>query len=262
MTPSDLQTRAWHARDVAVEAAAEAARLIRYHAGRIADEAFEDKGTNDLVTDVDRRAQDLIRRKLRRAFPEAEFLAEEGAEEATPPAVAEGFRWIVDPIDGTTNFMHGLPPYAVSIALQHRAEIVAGVVFEVARGEVFTAVRGGGAYRNGRRLAVSQRRPLAEGLLSTGFPYRAFDHLDPYLDVFRAFLHAARGLRRPGAASETGLRAWDVAAGSLLVEEAGGRVSDFDDGDGFLVGRQILATNGHLHADMLRILIPLRTTTS
>ena len=262
-----------HARDVAVEAAMQAARLIRTHAGRLQEAAVQHKGTHDLVTNVDEASQVLITQILRRAYPEYAVLAEEGADAATLTEIADGHRWIVDPIDGTTNFTHGVPPYAVSIALQRGAEVVVGVVLEVARKELFTAIRGKGAYHNGARIGVSRRATLERSLLATGFPYRTFDHVECYLEVFGRFLRQSRGVRRFGAAAidlayvacgrfdgfyETGLNAWDVAAGIVLVEEAGGRVTDYRNAPNPLFDKQILASNGLLHDAMLDILTPMR----
>ena len=262
-----------HARDVAVEAALQAAHVIRTHTGRLHETDIQDKGVNDLVTTVDEASQALITRLLRQAFPDHAVLAEEGSEGFPLAAVADGYRWIIDPIDGTTNFAHGVPPYAVSIALQREAEVVVGVVLEVASGDLFTAVRGHGAYHNGAPVQVSRRPALRSSVLATGFPYRAFDHMDSYLEVFRRFMLQARGIRRFGSASvdlayvacgrfdgfyETGLNVWDVAAGTLLVEEAGGRVTDYRDTPNSLFAKQILATNGLLHEAMLEVLALMR----
>ncbi len=262
-----------HARDVAVDAALQAGRLVRTHAGRLREVDVRHKGVHDLVTNVDEASQALITRLLRQAYPDHTVLAEEGVHSAALVEVADGHRWIIDPIDGTTNFTHGLPPYAVSIALQRGAEVVLGVVLEVAHEELFTVIRGDGAYRNGVRIRVSQRPTLDRSLLATGFPYRAFSHVDSYLRVFRRFMQETRGVRRLGAAAidlayvacgrfdgffETGLNAWDVAAGALLVEEAGGRVSDYHNAPNPLFKKQILATNGSLHEAMLDILAPMR----
>ncbi|MFQ5571692.1 MAG: inositol monophosphatase family protein [Rhodothermales bacterium] len=264
-------------RDVAVAAAWQAARIIRYYAGRIGEEQIQQKGVHDLVTEVDEASQALITRVLGEAFPAYTVLAEEGTEEGAMMDTVEGHRWIIDPIDGTTNFAHGVPPYAVSIALQRGAEVMVGVVLDVAREELFTAIRGGGTYHNGARVAVSRRDALGDSLLATGFPYRAFDHVESYLEVFRQAIHAARGVRRHGAASidlayvacgrfdgffETGLNAWDVAAGLLLVEEAGGCVTDYRNRPNPLFERQILATNGRLHEAMLDMLQTMREVRS
>lgn len=263
---------------VAIEAADRAARLIRHHAGRVAGEDISDKGWNELVTRIDEEAQTLIAQHLRRAFPTYAVLGEEGD---TDPAVLaptyDGYRWIIDPIDGTTNFTHGLPPYAVSIALQRANALVVGVVLNVPAQELFTATRGGGAQLNGRPLHVSQTASLTDSLVTTGFPYRSFSHADVYLDVLKQFMARTRGVRRPGAASvdlayvacgrfdgffETGLNAWDVAAGTLLVEEAGGRVTDYHDRPDAVFARQLLATNQLVHAEMLEILSPMQEETA
>lgn len=262
-----------HARDVAVEAALQAAHVIRTHVGRLRETDIQEKGVHDLVTTVDEASQALVTRILHEAFPDYAVLAEEGDQDETIAEAADGYRWIIDPIDGTTNFIHGVPPYAVSIALQREAVVVVGVVLEVASGDLFTAIRGRGAYRNGAPVRVSRQSRLGVGLLATGFPYRAIDHLESYLAVFRRFMQQARGVRRFGAASvdlayvacgcfdgfyETGLHAWDVAAGTLLVEEAGGRVTDYRNTLNPLFAKQILATNGLLHEAMLEVLAPMR----
>lgn len=258
-------------RDAAVDAAASAARLIQRHAGYVAEPEVREKDTHDIVTEIDEMAQEIIVTHLSERFPDYEVMAEEGAPDEQV-LDAQGFRWIIDPIDGTTNFLHGIPPYAVSIALQHKSDLVMGVVLDVSRGELFSAVRGGGLYMNGRRATVSKTRDLNQALVTTGFPYRSFERVDAYLAAMRRVMASCRGLRRPGSASidlayvaagrfdafyETDLRPWDVAAGIVLVEEAGGRVTDFAPADRPLHAREILATNGHIHALMLEQLEPL-----
>lgn len=262
--------------EAAVAAALSAGRLIQRFAGRLDDTSVREKGTHDLVTEIDEEAQHIIVTRLRDRFPDYAILAEEG-EFSKQELVAGGFRWIVDPIDGTTNFLHGVPPYAVSIALQHQDKLVLGVVLDVSRDELFTAVRGGGLYVNGRRATVSRTRELSEALITTGFPFRAFDRIDGYLAAMRRLMKDARGIRRPGSASvdlayvaagrfdaffETHLGVWDVAAGIVLVEEAGGRVTDFGLNDMPLHGREILASNGALHNQMHERISPLRRSDS
>ncbi len=254
--------------EAAIEAAGAAAKLIRYRAGRVAAEAIGDKGRHDLVTEVDKEAQRIIIEVLDGHFPGYDVMAEEaGADEGV--RVPDGKRWIIDPIDGTTNFTHGVSPYSVSIGLQDREELVAGVVLDVASGELFTAIRGGGVFVNGVPAQVSSTPVLAEALLTTGFPYREFAHIDEYLSAFRELMKAARGIRRPGSASidlawvacgrfdgffETGLYAWDVAAGIVLIGEAGGRVTGYDGSSDPLFKKHVLATNGRIHEEMQGIL--------
>jgi myo-inositol-1(or 4)-monophosphatase len=259
------------ARDVAIEAARRAADLIR--AGRQAGPVVREKGTHDLVTEVDEAAQQAIIEVLKEAFPQYDVLAEEGTDPATLREIVRGDCWMIDPLDGTTNFAHGVPPYSVSIALQQDREMVVGVVLDVAHDELFTAVQGGGAFLNGVPIRVSPTARLRDSLITTGFPYRSYDHIDQYLAALRLFMRETRGVRRPGSAAvdlawvacgrfdgffETGLSPWDVAAGSLIVREAGGVVTSFRRDPHYLFGRQLLASNGLLHDALLEILQPLR----
>jgi myo-inositol-1(or 4)-monophosphatase len=253
----------------AVEAARAARELILSHAGGIDRDGVREKGRHDLVTEVDERSQRIIIQHLAEAFPDYGFLAEEDTEGAR---AAASRRWIIDPIDGTTNFTHGVPPYAVSIALTDGDDIVVGVVLEVVSGELFTAVRGRGSFLNGERMHVSTVGDLTSSLISTGFPYRAVDHLDAYLEVLGAFMFRCQGVRRHGSASidlaylaagrfdgffETGLMPWDVAAGVLLIREAGGCVSRFSGEGDPVFSRQILASNGRIHEAMRGAVAPL-----
>ncbi len=250
----------------AVEAACRAAAVIRDQAGSLTD--VRAKGQNDFVTEADENAQAAAVETLRTAFPDDVVLAEEGPEPGSIPPVVEGRRWIVDPLDGTTNYMHQVPPYAVSVALQEEDAIVAGVVLDVSHEELFTAVAGHGLQVNGRPAEVSRTEAFGEALFATGFPYRRFEHTDVYLDVLADILRTARGVRRHGSAAvdlawlacgrfdgffETGLQAWDVAAGILLVREGGGRVTDYRDASGLvpLFDRQLCATNGRVHEPLL-----------
>lgn len=261
-------------RDAAVEAALAAGSLIRAEAGRVDAGRIEDKGIHDLVTEVDTAAERLITDLLGARFPEFGMLAEEDEASHDAERPASGFRWIVDPIDGTTNFAHGAPPYAVSIALEHDSGIVTGVVYDVSRDELFSAVRGGGVQLNGRPGRVSRTEELGDSLVTTGFPYRSYDHMDSYLEVLRSFMERTRGVRRPGSASvdlahvavgrfdgffETGLRPWDVAAGCLLVTEGGGQVTEYDGTGDPVFGGQIVASNGRVHREMLGILSAMRS---
>ena len=251
---------------VAVRAARRAAALIRDRTGQ--REAVRTKATNDFVTATDEAAQDAILTVLNDATPGIDVIAEEGSDLDAPARSVEGRRWIVDPVDGTTNFMQRVPPYAVSIALQEDDAVAAGVVLDVPHDELFTAVAGHGAQCNGRAIGVSDTDAFADAFLATGFPYRRFEHTEQYLDVLGGILRSARSVRRHGAAAvdlarvacgrfdgffETGLSPWDVAAGLLLVREANGRVTDYRDDGGLapLFDRQVCATNGPVHPPLL-----------
>ncbi len=252
--------------DVAVRAADRAASIIRDSAGSLDD--VRAKGVNDFVTATDEAAQAAIVETLQEAFPADSILAEEGDEPDGPPAGVEGRRWIVDPLDGTTNFMHSVPPYAVSIALQEEGQMVVGVVLNVPHDQLFTAVADHGLRVNGQSTSVSRTDRFGSALLATGFPYRRFEHTDRYLDVLGEMIRSSKGVRRHGAASidlawlacgrfdgffETGLHPWDVAAGTLLVREGGGRVTNYHDAAGLspLFDRQVCASNGLVHEALL-----------
>jgi myo-inositol-1(or 4)-monophosphatase len=212
----------------------------------------EEKGLNDLVSYVDKTAEERIVKGLREILPVAGFITEEG----TAGHNEEEYRWVVDPLDGTTNFTHGLPIYAVSIALMHRDVLVVGVVYEINKDEMFWAIKGKGAWLNSEPIKVSGRAKLSESLLATGFPYYNFEQMEAYLKILNEFMQSTHGLRRMGSAAvdlvyvacgrfegffEYNLNAWDVAAGSLIVKEAGGEVTDFKLGNNFLFNKEIIA---------------------
>ncbi|MBL7977892.1 MAG: inositol monophosphatase [Bacteroidetes Order II. Incertae sedis bacterium] len=259
-----------HERDIAVEAALQAGNLIRMHAGRLSSEQIREKSLHNLLTVVDDEAQRLIMSVLMDAFPAYGFLAEEQTEHHNKPGNA---RWIIDPIDGTTNFAHGVPPYAVSIALQVEKEVVVGVILDVSREELFTAIRGGGFYVNGVRKEVSSYATLQQSLLTTGFPFREWAHIDAYLAVLRHFMGTAQAVRRTGASVidlaylaagrfdgvfKMGYEIWDVAAGGLMIQEAGGTVTDFLGGDTWLTGSRLVASNGLIHQQLLDGVVALQ----
>ncbi|MBI2962499.1 MAG: inositol monophosphatase [Deltaproteobacteria bacterium] len=217
----------------------------------------------DLVTDVDRACETAILVEIGRAFPAHAVLAEESGARGD-----HEFLWIVDPLDGTTNFAHGYPQVSVSIALRRGAETVLGLVYDPLREETFTAWHGRGAFLNGRRLRVSRTRRLEASLLASGFPYDRREHADFYLSFFKAFLLRAQGIRRAGSAAldlcwvaagrvdgfwEWKLKPWDTAAGALVVEEAGGRASDFRGGSFDPFAAETLASNGRIHEGMVRV---------
>lgn len=216
----------------------------------------EIKGLNDLVSYVDKTSEKLLVDKLSEIFPDAGFIVEENTKSET-----KEYNWIVDPLDGTTNFIHGIPCYAISIALEYKGEIIIGVVYEVAQDECFWAFKNGGAYLNGNKIHVSDRKTLSESLIATGFPIYNFSRLDSFISTLTYLMKNTHGIRRIGAAAadlcylacgrvdaffEYNLNAWDVAAGALIVKEAGGTVSDFKSQQNWLFGREIVATNKYL----------------
>jgi myo-inositol-1(or 4)-monophosphatase len=211
-------------------------------------------------------AEQTIIETLLGAYPHHAILAEESGAQGDSEYV-----WVIDPLDGTTNFLHGFQQYAVSIALLHNGVLSQAVVYDPTKNDLFTATRGRGAFLNDRRLRVSKRLELADCLIGTGFPYTRFEHLDAYLAIFRDMLQKTSGLRRPGAASldlaytaagrydgffETGLKPWDIAAGCLLIIEAGGMVGDLQGGDGYLRSGHICAGNPKVYEQMLQLIAP------
>lgn len=239
-----------------IDVSHQAAQFIRYEREKFSYENVEIKGLNDLVSYVDKQSERIIVKELKKVLPEAGFIVEENSASGK-----KEWNWIVDPLDGTTNFVHGIPCYAVSIALEYQGEIVAGVVNEVARQEVFSAYKNGGAYLNGKLIHVSERKILSESLIATGFPIYNFTRLDPFLNTLSYLMKNTHGIRRIGAAAvdlcylacgrvdaffEYNLNAWDVAAGAIIVKEAGGFVADFSEGNNWLFGKEICATNSEL----------------
>lgn len=225
----------------------------------------EQKGLNDLVSYVDKQAEMMIVEKLSEILPEADFITEEG----TGQTDGKEYTWIIDPLDGTTNFIHGLPIFSVSIGLRHLDEIVLGVVYEINFHECFYAMKGHGAFCNGKPIMVSSVKNLSESLIATGFPYSAFSQIDTYLDVLKELMRKCHGVRRLGSAAidlcyvacgrvegffEYDLKPYDVAAGALIVKEAGGAVNDFKQGDNYLFGKEILASNGLIQEEFDNLL--------
>lgn len=219
---------------------------------------IESKGLHDLVSYVDKESEKQIIDQLTVLLPESGFIAEEG----TSTKQGERYNWVIDPLDGTTNFIQGVPIYAVSIGLMDGDEIVLGVVYEVSRDECFYAWKNGGAWLNGKTIHVSDRKDIHDTLLATGFPYNDFSKMESYMEFLKWTMKNARGVRRLGSAAidmvyvacgrfdafwEYDLKPWDVAAGAVIVKEAGGTVTDYKGGDKFLFGREIVASNGLLH---------------
>jgi myo-inositol-1(or 4)-monophosphatase len=253
--------------NTAVKAARKAGAIINRASLDLDQLRVSSKGHADFVTEVDRAAEKVIIETLSQAYPDHGFLGEESG--ASQPPNAADFTWIIDPLDGTTNFIHGFPQYAVSIGCLHGGQITQGVIYDPSRNDLFTATRGRGAFLNDRRLRVSKRTRLKESLIGTGFPFRDFDKLDKYLQLFRRLTAATAGLRRPGAAAldlayvaagrfdgffEYGLKPWDVAAGSLLVIEAGGLITDDLGGSDYLNSGNLVCGTPKIFPQLLRMI--------
>jgi len=245
------------------DVARSAGKFILEESKSFNDSKIETKGLHDLVSYVDKTSEQRIIAGLHKLLPESGFIAEEGTSEKH----GERFNWIIDPLDGTTNFIQGVPVYAVSIGLLEYDELVLGVVYEVGRDECFYAWKDGGAFLNGKPIHVSDRNDIQDALLATGFPYSNFDLLDGYMSLLKWTMTEARGVRRLGSAAtdlayvacgrfdvfwEYDLKPWDVAAGALIVKEAGGAVTDFNGGNNYLFGKKIVASNGLLDSLILK----------
>jgi myo-inositol-1(or 4)-monophosphatase len=229
------------------------------------------EGPKDFVSEIDRGAEAAIVDTILKSYPDHAILAEEGTNKGNNPD--SEYVWIIDPLDGTTNFLHGFPQYCVSIALAHKDVVQQGVIFDPVRNDLFTATRGRGAFLNDRRIRVSKRQHLRDCLIGTGFPFRDGSYLDTYLQMMKAMITQTAGLRRPGAAAldlayvaagfydgfwEVGLNPWDVAAGSLLVLEAGGLIGDLAGEGNYLFGGQVIAASPKIFAQMVTTLGPYR----
>jgi myo-inositol-1(or 4)-monophosphatase len=242
----------------------EIAAFIRAESLKFTEASVESKSLNNLVSYVDKVAEQRFVDALKDLLPEAGFIAEEGTGEKV-----EGLNWVIDPLDGTTNFVHGVPCYCTSVALIKDGIIQLGVVLEVNRDECFAAYRGGGATMNGKPINVSARANLQDSLLATGFPYDDFGFESEYMDLLRELMHRTRGIRRLGSAAadlayvacgrfeafyEYGLNSWDVAAGVLLVREAGGKVSGFHPSKDPVFDEEIVASNSAIHEELLEVI--------
>jgi myo-inositol-1(or 4)-monophosphatase len=249
---------------VAIDAARAAVDIHRRYIGQVAVDQWSTKGVADFVTHVDHEAESAIVQRIRTAFPDHAILAEEEASAAgLTQGSSRGWLWIVDPLDGTTNFLHGYPAYSASVAVACDGELIAGSVVHGATGEVWSAVRGGGAFHDDRRITVSGIDDLARALIGTGFPFKALELLPAYTDQFQRVLRRTSGIRRAGSAAldlchvasgffdgfwELSLAPWDVAAGTLLIREAGGVVTRLN-GDPDVLGQgSLLAGNPAMHS--------------
>ncbi|MBI5664744.1 MAG: inositol monophosphatase [Nitrospirae bacterium] len=246
----------------AFRAAMLAGEHILKNLGRISKEDIDTKQASDFVTHVDKESEQIILATIKQSFPDHHFLAEESARDDA----AGEYRWIIDPLDGTTNFIHGYPVFAVSIALEFKSEVIMGLVFDPLRDEIFTAEKGKGAFLNGKPIKVSSVADLSSSLVTTGFPFRRKDLIDPYLSLFKNIFYKVSDIRRAGSAAldlaslaagrcdcffEIGLGPWDIAAGSILIKEAGGIVTDFGGGADYLLTGNTVAATPVLHAEIL-----------
>ena len=232
----------------------EAGKFIVNEWHKLSSENIESKGQNDFVTYVDKTSEEKLVRGLKEILPEAGFIVEEN----TTQKKGDRYNWIVDPLDGTTNYIHGIKPYSISIALAKDEKIIMGLVNELGSNEIFTAWTGSPAYLNGNQIKVSNTATLEESILATGFPFKNFSRLEAYMELLKHFMRNSHGIRRFGSAAadlcytasgrfeaffEYSLKPWDVAAGSFILKQAGGKVSDFSGGNGYLFNQEILAAN-------------------
>ncbi len=241
-----------------IQAVKETGNFIGQERKTFSSEDVEAKDRNDLVSYVDKQAELQLIEKLGKILPGAGFIA----EESSPDTNTKELNWIIDPLDGTTNFIHNIPAYAVSVALASKTETLLGVVYNIPQDEMFYAHRNGGAFLNGKEISVSKTDNFADCLIATGFPVKDFARLQGFIDTSSYFMKNTRGLRRMGAAAvdlcyvacgrfdaffEYNLSPWDVAAGALIVKQAGGKVSDFEGGENYLFGREAIASNGNIY---------------
>jgi myo-inositol-1(or 4)-monophosphatase len=252
--------------NTAVKAARRAGNIINRASRNLDILSVTQKAINDFVSEVDREAEQEIIKILLNAYPSHSILAEESGASGKSE-----FQWIIDPLDGTTNFLHGFPQYAVSIALSHKGVMTQAVIYDPTRNDLFTATRGHGAYLNDHRIRVSKRLQLKQCLLGTGFPFKEFAYVDNYLAMLRELTQKTTGLRRAGSATldlayvaagrldafwEFGLAPWDIAAGSLLITEAGGLVGDLEGNSGYLQSGNIVAASPKIFSQLIQALAP------
>jgi myo-inositol-1(or 4)-monophosphatase len=253
--------------NIAVRAARRAGEVMVRQLNQLESLKVIEKSRNEFVSQVDQAAEAAIIEVIRDHYPDHAILAEESGS-----AGQHEYQWIIDPLDGTTNYLHGFPHFSVSIGVARKGELEHGVVYDPMRQEIFTASRGQGAQLDGRRIRVSKRTTLQQSLVATGFPYRAnLAHIERYLNMLRVVMLESAGVRRPGSAAldlcyvaagrvdaffELGLSKWDIAAGALIIREAGGRISDFHGGDGYLDSGNVVAGNPKTYAALSKLLAP------
>jgi myo-inositol-1(or 4)-monophosphatase len=253
--------------NIAVRAARRAGELMIRQLNRLETLEITEKNRNEYVTEVDHMAEDAIIEVIYDHYPEHSILAEERGQQGD-----HEYQWIIDPLDGTTNYIHGFPVFSVSIAVAHKGQLEHGVVYDPLRQEIFSASRGQGAQLDGRKIRVSKRDRMDYSLIATGFPYRANKkHLDDYLEMLKCVITTSAGIRRPGSAAldlcyvaagrvdgfwELGLNIWDIAAGALMIKEAGGRISDYQGADTYLESGDVVAGNPKIYAGLSKLLAP------
>lgn len=252
--------------NIAIRAARNAGDLIQRSSENVGQLTINRKGQNDFVTEVDRMAEQEIIQVIKHAYPDHAILAEESGEHK-----GNDYTWVIDPLDGTTNFLHGYPQYAVSIALKHKGKTEVGVIYDPLRDDLFTAEKGGGATLNNRRIRVSKQTDLSTALIGTGFPFKYPQHLDAYMGMFKTLTPKTAGIRRAGSAAldlaylaagkldgfwEIGLKEWDFAAGVLIVQEAGGVITDFSFNDNFVKSGNIIIGNPKMHQALYQAIEP------
>jgi myo-inositol-1(or 4)-monophosphatase len=252
--------------NIAVKAARRAGGIINRASRNLDIVTVREKAANDFVSEVDQEAEAAIIKTLRDAYPDHSILAEESGASGKSE-----YRWIIDPLDGTTNYLHGFPQYAVAIALMHKETVTQAVVYDPGRNDLFTATRGRGAFLNDQRMRVSKRAELKTGLIGTGFPFRQHDHIETYLAILRDIMKNSAGVRRAGSATldlayvaagrldafwELGLGPWDMAAGALLITEAGGLVGDLQGESGYMESGHIVAGNPRIFVQLLQAIAP------
>ncbi len=251
--------------NVAIEAAKKAGAFLKQNVGKIRDIQLKEGQERNLVTEIDKKSEKLIIEMIKRHYPQHEILAEESGHEKKK----SDYRWIIDPLDGTTNFTHGLPIFCVTIALEHKGKIICGTIYDPNLDELFAAERGKGAHLNGKRIKVSKTSSLAKSLLVTGFPYNIVENPHHAVEHFVDFLMKGQAVRRMGSAAidlayvaagrydgfwEVALNPWDMAAGALIVEEAGGTLSDFAGKPFSIYEKEIVASNTKVHDEMIEVL--------
>ncbi len=257
--------------NIAVKAARRAGNIINRASRNLDIITVKEKAAKDFVSEVDSEAEQAIIRTLREAYPDHSILAEESGASGNSE-----YQWIIDPLDGTTNFLHGFPQYAVAIALSHRNVVTQAVIYDPSRNDLFTATRGRGAYLNDQRLRVSKRASLAPSLIGTGFPFRQNEHIDIYLAILRDMMKNSAGVRRAGSAAldlayvaagrldgfwEFGLAPWDMAAGALMITESGGLVGDLAGESRYLETGNIIAGAPKVFVELLQAITPHLTPT-